>query len=167
MKPIFGTRPIDYLPPLVLLAFTAAYISAAYTYKPAAALFPLSVAWVTVVLLLLDLVSRSKTGFGQRVDFWLNAATAKKDNKEAEDDVSLSRQLLAIGGVTAFLVLSMVIGMFYAVPIYVYCSMRYMGKKSLVFSAAGAVGVGVFVYLMFGLFLGVELFPGLIMGGEL
>src|SRR5882724_3223684 len=62
VKQVLGTPVTDYLPALGLLVITILYLATAYNYSPDARAVPAGVAWVMLVLVILDLVSRTQIG---------------------------------------------------------------------------------------------------------
>ena len=156
---MLGTPLIEYLPALVMVAITLAYLVTAYTYAPQARLFPVPVGWLMLLLLGLDLVSRTKTPIGETLTRWLNPAA---ENEEAEPRFPVMRQLSALLWVGFFTAALYLIGIMYAVPLYVFGSMRFHGKKSYSTSLITAVCVTAFTWLLFAFALQVELYPGLL-----
>jgi hypothetical protein len=165
MKTVFGAPLSAYTAPFVLLIAAVLYVGTAYTYRPAAAAFPLAVGWATIILLILDLISRSKTNLGEGVNLWLNGATSAEMAQKDKPAPPVRRQAAAIFCVAAFVAAMILIGILYAVPPYVFFSMWLFGGKSLKVSAISAIGITLFVYLMFVAFLRVELYPGVLFGG--
>jgi hypothetical protein len=159
VKRVFGTPIIEYVPALVMVAVTMAYLATAYTYAPQARLFPVPVGWLMLLLLGLDLVSRTRTPTGETLTRWLNPAAA---HEESEPRFPLLRQLSAILWVAFFTAALVLIGIMYAVPLYVFGSMRFHGKKSYSTSLITAVAVTAFTWLLFAFALQVELYPGLL-----
>jgi len=167
MKTLMGNRPYAYVAPAVLLVITAAYVAVAHGYAPRAAMFPLIVGWAVLILLALDFMSRSKTNIGEAINVWLNgASSAEMNERKEENPIPLRTELAAFLVVAAFVAGMVFIGILYSVPIYTFASMRFLGKRSIKASAITAVAIGAFVYAMFIAFLGVELFPGILFGGQ-
>ena len=159
MRRVLGTPVVEYLPALVMLAVTIAYLTVAYTYTEQARLFPVPVGWLMLLLLALDLVSRTKTPIGETLTRLLNPAT---EVEGAEDRFPLLRQLSAILWVAFFTAALVLIGIMYAVPLYVFGSMRFHGRKSFLTSLVTAVCVTAFTWVLFAFALQVELYPGIL-----
>lgn len=157
MKRVLGTPAVEYLPALVMLAVTIAYLTIAYTYTPQARLFPVPVGWLMLPLLALDLVSRTKTPVGESLTRLLNPAA---EVEGAEPRFPLLQQLSAVLWVAFFTAALVLIGIMYAVPLYVFGSMRFHGRKSYRTSLIAAASVTVFTWLLFAFALQVELYPG-------
>ncbi len=157
MKRVLGTPLVEYLPALVMLAVTIGYLMMAYTYTVQARLFPVPVGWLMLLLLALDLVSRTKTPIGETLTRLLNPAA---EVEGAEPRFPILRQLSAMFWVAFFTAALVLIGIMYAVPLYVFGSMRFHGKKSYLTSLIAAVCVTAFTWLLFAFALQVELYPG-------
>jgi hypothetical protein len=159
MKRVLGTSLVEYLPALVMLAVTIAYLATAYTYTAQARLFPVPVGWVMLLLLALDLVSRTKTPIGETLTRWLNPAA---EDEGAQARFPIQHQLSAILWVAFFTAALVLIGIMYAVPLYVFGSMRLHGRKSYLTSLVTALSVTAFTWLLFAFALQVELYPGVL-----
>ena len=157
MKRVLGTPFVEYLPALAMVAITIAYLITAYTYSVQARLFPVPVGWLMLALLALDLVSRTKTPIGEQLTRLLNPAA---EVEGAEERFPVLRQLSAMFWVAFFTAALVLIGIMYAVPLYVFGSMRFHGKKSYLTSLIAAVCVTAFTWVLFGFALQVELYPG-------
>jgi hypothetical protein len=157
VRRVLGTPLVEYLPALVMVAVTVAYLMIAYTYTAQARLFPVPVGWLMLVLLALDLVSRTKTPIGESLTRLLNPAA---EVEGVEPRFPLLQQLSAVLWVAFFTAALVLIGIMYAVPLYVFGSMRFHGRKSYRTSLIAAVCVTVFTWLLFAFALQVELYPG-------
>jgi hypothetical protein len=164
MRRILGTPVIDYLPALGLLIVTALYLAAAYGYKPTVRAFPAGVAWIMVVLLALDLASRTDTGAGRALAGWLNPASSRHA-AEAESAYPLARQVAAVLWVAAFAAMLVLLGILCAVPLYVFAALRFRGERRYRTCVLGAAGATVFIWLLFSVLLRLSLYPGLVFGG--
>ena len=158
MKRVFFGSPLsEYLPALGLFVLTVIYLITGYQYAPQARVFPVAVAWVALVLLALDIVSRTKTPAGEAITRWLNPAAATKHTEYA-----LSKQLVAALWPPAFVVLIMLIGFLYAVPIYVMASMYFRGRLKLWLCVVVSAAATAAIWLMFVQMLELELYPGIL-----
>jgi hypothetical protein len=157
VKRILGTPVVEYVPALVMFAIAVAYLAIAYTYAPQARLFPVPVGWLMLLLLTLDLVSRTKTQVGENLTRLLNPAA---EVEGAEPRFPLLRQFSALFWIAFFTAALVLIGIMYAVPLYVFGSMRFHGRKSYLTSLIAAVCVTAFTWVLFAFALQVELYPG-------
>jgi hypothetical protein len=159
-KRFFGTPLADYLPAAGLAIFTAAFLAMSYGYSSPARAFPAPVAWLTLLLIALDMVSRTNTGAGEAIRKRLNPAIPA-----AEAPRSVGAQFRAALWLAAFAVLLVLIGVLYAVPLYIFASLRIQGHRSwftCVWISAAATGG---LWLLFAVVLRLELYPGYFFGG--
>lgn len=161
MKRLFGTPLIDYLPAIALFLMAVGYLLTGYSYPPAARAFPISVAWVTIVFVLLDFISRTQTPAGQALTRWLNPA-ALTGHAEGRPQYPASKQIYAALWVAGFVILIVLIGFLYAVPLYVFASMYFRGRRSVLLCLSVSVAVTLFIWLLFSQLLQLELYPGML-----
>ena len=161
MKRVFGTSIVDYLPTLGLLLLTVVYLITGYGYAPEARVFPVTVAWVAIVLSALDLVSRTKTPAGETLTRWLNPS-ASAGKAEAQTQYALSKQISAVVWPLVFVALIVLTGFLVAVPVFVLASMHLRGKRSLLISVPVAAAATFFVWFLFTQVLELELYPGVL-----
>jgi len=164
VKQIFGTPVADYLPALGLLLLTIGYLATAYGYSPDARAVPSGVAWVMLVLVILDLISRTRTSIGTTLMHWLNPAgdpEAMKDHKR----YPVLRQVGAVLWIGAFAAAMLFIGILYAVPLYVFASLYFRGGRPLIVAAAVSAGATAMIWTLFVAVLGLQLYPGMLFGG--
>jgi Tripartite tricarboxylate transporter TctB family len=164
VKRIFGTPVTQYLPALGLLAVTVVYLATAYRYSADARAVPAGVAWVMVVLTTLDLLSRTRTPVGDTVMQWLNPA-GQREKRDLGPHYPALRQICAAAWVGAFAVAMLLIGILYAVPLYVFASLFFRGRRGIVVSAAFAAIATAMIWILFVAVLGLELYPGMFFGG--
>jgi hypothetical protein len=143
-----------FIPPLILLVATGAYLAVAYNYEPNARLMPVAVAWILVVLLVLDLVMATGSPAGRLTARLLNPSLA------AEEKLDPLRQLSALFWPCLFTLLLFGIGVLAAVPIYVFASMRFHGGWSLRWSGLTAIAASGLTWFLFELLLQINLYPG-------
>lgn len=162
MRRVLGTPIGDYLPALGLWLATAAYMTIAYRYEPAVRAFPVGVAWIMLLLLALDLASRTGTRLGATLLRWLNPTA---DASEAPQPVPAMRQLAPILWLAGFTALLVVVGILAAVPLYVFAALRWRGRISYRSCLIGAAGATLFIWLLFSVVLRLPLYSGLIAWG--
>ena len=164
MKQVFGTPVTDYLPALGLLVLTILYLATAYNYSPDARAVPAGVAWVMLVLVILDLVSRTRTGIGTILMHWLNPA-GDPDKMAEHKRYPARKQIGAVLWIAAFAAAMVFVGILYAVPLYVFASLYFRGKRSLLLAVGVSTGATLMIWLLFVAVLGLELYPGMLFGG--
>jgi len=163
MKNIFGTPLAGYAPPLVLLVITIVYLVTGYEYSAEARAFPVTVAWAMLAFVVLDLVSRTKTPIGESLIRTLNPAAAP-EKVEHLPRYPLLKQFTAIAWVLGFVALMVLVGILYAVPLYVFASMLLRGRRPLWLCALVAAAATVFIWFLFERVLMLELYPGILFG---
>jgi hypothetical protein len=161
MKRLFGTALIDYLPALALLAIALAYLATAYSYMPQARAFPVSVALATIVLVVLDLVSRTQTPAGQTLTRLFNPS-ALPHSADHRQQYPAMKQVFAVLSVFGFVLLIVLAGFIYAVPVYVFAATYLRGRRPLLLCLLVSVAVTIFIWALFEQFLKIELYPGLL-----
>lgn len=165
MKRVLGTPLGEYLPAALLLVLTCAYLAIAYRYKPDSRAMPVAVAWAMIALVGLDLAARTRTWTGERLIRWLNPA-ADAAQASRHKDYPAGKQLAAMLWILGFAAALVLVGVLYAVPLYVFASMRLRGGRSSLVCLAAAGGATLVIWLLFSVLLRLELFPGLLFGGS-
>lgn len=158
MMRVFGRPLVEYLPAAGLLAVSIAYLITAAGYKPESRAVPEAVAWVMIVLLLLDLASRSETRIGRALMALLNPAAL---TGERPDAASGKRQIAAVSWILGFAVGLVALGILAAVPLYVFSALRFKGKRSIPVALAAAVIALLAIWLLFAEALRLPLYAGL------
>jgi hypothetical protein len=161
VKRFLGTPVIAYLPAAALLVVAVIYLVTAYSYTAQARAFPMSVAWATIVLVALDFVSRTHTAIGEKLTRWFNPAAAPGQAETRPHQLS-GKQIAAVLWMAGFVILIVGIGFLYAVPIYVFASMRFRGGRPLWLCLLVSAAITLFIWLLFTQVLKLELYPGLL-----
>jgi hypothetical protein len=164
VKRVLGTPVSEYLPAFALLILTAVYLITAYGYNPDARAVPAGVAWVMIALLILDLVSRTRTPVGATLMHWLNPAGDPSKTEGAARYPAL-KQILAVAWIAGFVAAMVLIGILYAVPLYVFLSLTVRGRRALWVAALIAAAAGAMIWVLFDVVLQLELYPGVLFGG--
>jgi Tripartite tricarboxylate transporter TctB family len=161
----FGTPAIDYLPAVAAMAVAGVYVATAFTYSPDARAAPLLIGWSVIALAILDLVSRTQTAAGRTVLRWLNPGTARA-HAGGSAAYTPARQLGAVAWIAGFVAAFALIGALYAIPLYVFAATRWRGGRPWFVAAISAAGTLGGIWLMFSRLLHLELYPGLLFGGN-
>jgi hypothetical protein len=164
MRRVFGTPITEYLPPFVLLIVTAIYLATAYQYAPESRIMPVLVAWCMLALLATDLVSQTATPVGRSLTRWLNPSSDRSGHVQLAA-YSSGRQLAAVLWLSGLAALLLLIGVLFAVPLYLFAAIRLRGQRSLSASLAIAGGMTLTLWLLFTGLLHLQLYPGLLFGG--
>lgn len=161
MKRLFGTPLADYLPALGLFTIAVAYLATAYSYMPQARAFPAAVAWATIVIVVVDFVSRTQTPAGQTLTRLFNPS-ALPHQADHRQQYPAMKQALAVLSVFGFVLLIVLVGFVYAVPVYVFASMYLRGRRPLLLCFIVSAAVTIFIWALFEQFLKIELYPGML-----
>lgn len=158
---VFGTPIKEYLPSLALVAIAVIYLITGYGYSPDARLIPVGVAWMVLALLVLVLIARTKTAFGTALHQWINAG---QDNAAAAEPAHhpVGAELIAAAWVVAAVLMMFLVGILYAVPIYIFLSIAIRGRRPIWVCAVAAAAAALTVWILFTLILQIELYPGLL-----
>jgi len=155
-----------YLVPAVLWLLAVGFLVVAEQYDRQSRAMPLLIGRAMVLLATLDILSRSPTKLGHALLKWLNPSALTMEGP-ADTDRDQWKALGYILGVVAFVCGLIWLGMFVAVPVFVFVSVTAIGRRSLSQAVIATVAVSVFVWILFSLVLGLSLFPGLLFGGYL
>src|SRR4029077_20830565 len=136
----------------------------AYNSRPGARAGPAGVAWVMLVLVILDLVSRTRTKAGTVLMHWLNPAGDADKMLEHKRYPAL-KQIGAVLWVAGFAAAMVLIGILYAVPLYVFASLYFRGGRPLILAVAVSAGATAMIWTLFVAVLGLQLYPGMLFGG--
>ena len=150
------------LPPAILFLLALGFVVLGYGYAGQAATVPLLIGWSMLLLTALDLASRLPIRAGATLLRWLNPA-ALTDSAAA---APRARQVIAIGGAIGFVALMLLTGILIAVPVFVCVALRFGAARSWLFSLLLAGLTTLFIWALFTPLLGLDLFPGLLFGGE-
>jgi len=129
---------VKHVPSVSLAILTTIFLATAYTYPSQARAFPLAAAWVMLFLIAIDIFSR-KTG---------------------EDHPPMAAQLRAVIWLATFALALVLIGILYAVPLYIAASLRFRGHRSWITSLLAAAITTSAIWLLFAVVLRLDLYPG-------
>ena len=156
LQPNTAARSI--VPPILLALLSIGFIVWSYSYSPTSRMVPLVVGYATLVLVVLDLLSRFDNGFAR---FVRAAAGADFSNLELPSTPRPSKELVQVAWMLAAVGAALVLGLLVAVPLYVLLSMRFNGGRSWRESAISAAATALFVYVVFEFLLSYELYRGI------
>lgn len=143
---------------LAMLATAIAVLVTAYGFHGGSGLFPRFIGWIFVGLA------------GGEFLLQLKAFTSARKVPSAHDPdktAARARFLKEVNGVlwiAALLAGVYLAGFLIAVPVYQFTFMRFAGRRSLIQSAALAIGSTIFIYLLFTGLLNYKLYPGILFG---
>jgi hypothetical protein len=155
----------DFGAALAVLAIGVGFLLWAKSYPPKAAEVPTLVAWVTIVLALVDAAARTETSLGRVLRRMVNAEHVIEWQAEGEREAGSRRAAWSILWVLAYLAAVALAGFLAATPVYILLYMRLHGARSWLAAAATAIGTVLAVWLVFELAFRYPLYPGLLFGG--
>jgi hypothetical protein len=161
---LFGTPVAEYLFPALVWLLALAFLLLASGFSPVSREVPILVSWLTLLLSSVDLFSRMRVPAAQTMARWLNPGVRPKE--AAGKPGSTARLLMAIGGVTGFVAALVLVGVLYAVPAFLFVALYWGGRCRLAVSVLIAVLVTGLIWSLFAGLLQLELFPGLLFGGD-
>ena len=161
---LFGAPLAEYLFPALVWLLALAFLLLASGFSPMSREVPVLVSWLTLVLSSVDLFSRTRTSAAQALVRWLNPDIREKEATGKPG--STARLLMAIGGVIGFVAALVLVGVLYAVPVFLFVALRWGGRCRLAVSAVAAILVTGLIWSLFAGLLQLDLFPGLLFGGD-
>jgi Tripartite tricarboxylate transporter TctB family len=160
-----AVRQREFWAAIVVLALSVGYLLWAKRYPPEAGAVPVLVAWATIVLSMIDAVSQFETPLGRWVRRLVTAEKIVEWKMEGDEDAPLTRILLAVAWIAAYLAALFLIGFLIATPIYILLYMLIRGGRSLRDSALTAAGTTLAIWLTFVVLFKYPLYPGVLFGG--
>ncbi len=145
---------------LGLFVLTVVFLYLSYDYALGVRLFPLMVGYTGLILCTLDLIGLTDTGLGRSIAAAFSGKADEETGKAPKIAPKLSRQLIAMTWMVGLTIGIYLIGFMAMVPVYVFSSMFFQGKKSVKQCAYGAVGTTVFIWVMFEFLLQYDLYRG-------
>ncbi len=155
----------DFGAAVAVLALGIGFLAWAKTYPSQAAAVPTLVAWLTIVLALIDVAARTETALGRALRRVVSADQVIEWKTEGEDAAGARRIAASIFWVLAYLGGVALVGFLLATPAYILLYMKLHGGRSALAAALAAIGTTVAVWLTFELAFRYQLYPGLLFGG--
>jgi len=155
-------RQREFWTAMLVLVLSVGFLLWARTYPGTPGAMPVLVAWGTIALVLIDLVSQFETPFGRWLRRLVTADRIVEWKMEGEDDVPLRRIILAIAWVVGYLGALFLVGFIIATPIYIFFYMAIHGGRSLRDSALASTAVTLTIWLVFVVLFRYPLYAGLL-----
>jgi hypothetical protein len=155
----------DFAAALVTLALGVAFLAWAQAYPPKAAAVPKLVAWITIVLSLVDLASNTHTAAGRVLRRLAASDDAIEWKAQGEREAGSGRIASSVFWLLAYLAGVVLAGFLLATPAYIFLYMKLHGARSALAGATAASGTTLGVWLTFQLRFRYPLYPGLLFGG--
>lgn len=150
-------------PPLLLMLLSGTILIWSYRYGPVARFLPVIVSTTTVILCVLDLVTRFR---GRGADFLRLVLGAGFEDSEMKHSPSVRGELVQSAWVLASLAGMLIIGILPAVPLFVFSYMYFQCRQELLPSVVTALVSVMAIWGLFELILGYDLYRGLLFGGR-
>lgn len=140
--------------PGVVWLLALGFLIEAQSFSPAARAVPRLFGWTTLVLASIDVISRMR----------LRSPDTAAVNTEAR--VPPARAAVAVGGIVLLVSGMTLVGILPTVPVFILIALRWGGGRSLATSLLVAVVLTGLLWGTFGRLLRLELYPGLLFGGD-
>ena len=157
-------RQRDFWAAIFVLVMSIGFLIWASTYPHVPGAVPVLVAWITIVLSLIDIVAQFETPWGRWVRRLITADKIVEWKMEGDEDAVLSRILLSIAWLAGYLVGLFLVGFLIATPIYIFFYMVIHGGRSARDSALTAAGTTFLIWLVFVVLFKYPLYKGLLFG---
>lgn len=155
----------DFAAALVVLALGVGFLAWARTYPSKPAAVPTLVAWIAIVLSLIDALARTETPLGRTLRRFVAAEHLIEWSAEGERAAGTARIAGAIFWVLAYLAAVAAFGFLAATPAYIFLYLKTHGGRALVPSALAAILTTAAVWATFQGLFRYPLYPGLLFGG--
>lgn len=155
----------DLAAALFVLAGAVVFLFWARPYSANSGSMPELVAWVTIVLALVDVIIQFDTALSRGLRRLVTAKRIVEWKMEGDEDASLGRVAMAIAWVAGYLVLLYFIGFMIATPIYMLLYMIIHGGHTIRNSVLVTGGTTLTIWLTFEVFFRYPLYPGVLFGG--
>lgn len=159
-------RRRDFAAAVFVLALCIGFLLWARTYQGTSATMPVLVAWGTIALTLVDVVSQLDVPFGRWLRRLVTAEKIVEWKLEGEDEVPASRVALSIFWVFAYLAALLLVGFIIATSIYMFLYMVIHGRRSILFSALATAATTLTIWLTFVVLFKYPLYHGMLFGGQ-
>lgn len=163
MKPAIVWR--DFAAALLTLALGVGFLLWAHSYPPKAAAVPKLVAWITIVLALIDAAANTETAAGRVLRRLTGSENAIEWKTEGEREASSRRIASSIFWVLAYLASVVLAGFLLATPAYIFLYMTLHGARSALAGGIAALATTFGVWVVFQVLFRYPLYPGLLFGG--
>jgi len=136
---------------LAMLALSGLTIYFGMDYKPISRFLPIAASVLLIVCVLWLMYDRAKGGDAQ-----------EKSLSGEGDDIPSAQIWQSIVWISAFALISYVLGFIVGSALYAFASLYLYGKRSVNHSLAISVGLGVLIFVLFNLLLGKTLYEGVL-----
>lgn len=150
-------------PPILLLVVVGLLIYWSYDYSETARRLPLLISTGTLVLIVLDLLSRFHGKVGALIRLALGAGF---EDREMKHDPEWRLEILQAIWIASCVTSMALIGILPTIPIFVFLYMLVQGKQKIQFSLMIAALIVLVVGLVFEIFLEYDLYRGMLLNHD-
>jgi hypothetical protein len=150
-------------PPILLLIVAGLFIYSTYDYGETARRLPLLIGTGTLVLIVLDFLSRFHSRVGALIRLALGAGF---QDPEMKHDPRWRSEIMQVFWVAFCVISILLVGILPTVPTFIFLYMLIQGKQTFVFSLMVSVLVILIVVLVFEIFLDYDLYRGILFNRE-
>jgi hypothetical protein len=155
----------DFGAALVVFILAVAFLFWTQTIPPRATAMPILVAWLMILLALIDLISQTETTIGRLFRRFAAAERIIEWKVEGdEEEAGWGRVLVSILWVCAYLAAVYLAGFLVGTPTYLFLYMVLHGGKSILASTISAIATTFAIWLTFEVLFKYPLYPGVIFG---
>jgi hypothetical protein len=152
--------------PILIMAGVAGFLALTYQLPVESRAMPLGVGWTTLALAFVDLLSRTRTGFGEALMKTLNPA-GDEDVAAERSDAAWTRQATGVLLPVLFTAALVLFGILIGAALFVFAAIFLSDRRRWLEAIALTVGATAFVWLVFAVVLKLQLFSGLLFGASL
>lgn len=150
-----------FVAPAVICAFAVLILVWTYDYQPAMRRLPLLVAWSTIVLAILDGLSRTESGLGRTINGIFSWGFGMPE-VAGRTSPSPRSEVRAIAWIIGFVALVVAVGFYVAIPAYILLATRVQARAGWLASIAAALAVLGGVWALFFGLLEYNIYGGLL-----
>jgi hypothetical protein len=154
---------ISVLPPVILLIIVGIFLYWTLDYTQTARRLPMLIGIGTLLLIMLDIISRLPGRLGIYIRFALGAGFQDREMQFSPNWTSELKQLVWLMGCVISVVL---IGILPTVPVFIFFYMFIQGRQGVLPSLLVAVAIMVVVWLVFEYLLEYQLFKGMLFDSD-
>ncbi|MPZ41485.1 MAG: hypothetical protein GEU95_26250 [Rhizobiales bacterium] len=156
----------DFGSALAVFAIAVTFLLWTQTVPARAAAMPTLVAWLTIVLALIDIVAQTETAIGRLFRRFVSAEKVVEWKAQGDEkDATWSRVFLSVLWVIGYLGGVYVVGFLLTTPLYIFLYMVLHGGKSVRAAGTMAIVTTFLVWLTFEIAFKYPLYPGILFGG--
>jgi hypothetical protein len=156
----------DFGAAMVVLAGAIVFLLWTQTIPPRSTAMPTLVAWLAIVLALIDVVSQTETAVGHALRHVVRSENVIEWKAQGDgEEAGWGRLVLSVLWVVVYLGGVYLVGFLLMTPIYVCLYMLLHGGKSVRASGVAAVVTTFLIWLTFEIAFKYPLYPGVLFGG--